>query len=825
MGGQGSAHMRILPFLISTIITIALIIGGNNKWGSIPPLGRFLSPQQGFWQNAEARDHDFSGLVFSQSISSTTNVHFDSRLVPHVFAESDADAYFVQGYLHAKFRLWQMEFQTRAAAGRIAEVLGNDPRYIRFDREQRRMGMVYGAENALQEMEANPVSKPVINAYTAGVNAYIASLTESTLPIEYKLLNYRPEQWSNLKIALFIKVMSSDLAGRGYSRDIEFSSIKSVFGEKEIDLLYPQLSDSAHPIVPRGTRFDTAGQKVRPPAKADSLYFQRDTALTPRVARSYSRLNGSNNWAVDSSRSASGYPILCNDPHLGLTFPSIWYEMQLNTPEMNAYGVTFPGIPGVVIGFNDSIAFGFTNAGRDVGEYYSIRYKDESRSAYWFNGQWEPTKLRIERIAVKGAAAILDTVAYTAFGPVLYDQKFTADEVPVSSQNGLAFRWAAHDPSNEVLTWIYLDRAKNYRDYRNAIRTFSCPGQNMLFAAKSGGIALWQQGRFPALWEGQGLYVMPGEDSSYLWQGYIPANENPHVINPASGYIQSANQRAVDASYPYFIPGDYYTPRSVSIDTQLAALTKATVRDMMVLQNDNKDYFAAMAVPLLLRNTAPSGLNVMERRVLTAVSQWNFEAAAESETPTIFRAWWSELDTLVWADEFAKIEWDKSFPDDQTLLEHLLKDSAFKYLDDINTPERETLEGQVTAALRRAVNRLQSAGADLEWWKAKNTSIYHLLRTAVTPFAITGLKTGGWKTALNAQSATHGPSWRMIVHLAPETEAYGVYPGGQSGNPGSRFYDSFVDAWATARYYRLWIMKKEEAKNPRVKWTLTFQHI
>lgn len=819
------AYMRIIPFLFSTLFTIALIIGGNNKWGAIPPLGKFLSPQQGFWQNAEAVDHDFSGDLGFRNLKGKVDVHFDSRLVPHVFADADEDAYFVQGYLHAQFRLWQMEFQTRAAAGRIAEILGNDPRYIRFDREQRRIGMVYGAENALKAMEDDPVSKSVIDAYTAGVNAYIATLTESTLPVEYKLLDYKPEKWTNLKIALFIKLMSNDLAGRGYSRDIEFSNVKSLFGEKEIALLYPQVSDSSHPIVPQGTRFDTAGVKVRKPASADSLYFERDTALTPKVAQSLSRLNGSNNWAVDSSRSASGYPILCNDPHLGLSFPSIWYEMQLNTAQMNAYGVTFPGIPGVVIGFNDSIAFGFTNAGRDVGDYYSVRFRDAKRDAYWFNGRWEPTRLRVEQIGVKDGAPVLDTVAYTIFGPVLYDRVFTSEEVPVDTDRGLAFRWAAQDSSNEVLTWIYLDRAKNYTEYRKAIKNFSCPGQNMLFAAKTGGIALWQQGRFPALWKGQGLYVMPGEDSSYLWQGFIPARENPHVINPPRGYIQSANQRPVDSTYPYFIPGDYFTPRGVSIDTQLAALPRATVKDMMRLQSDDHDYFAAMAVPLLVRYADPNALNVSERRLFTSVSQWDCRASAEAEAPAIFMAWWNELDTLIWSDEFARIKHLKTFPDDQTLLELLLRDAAFAYVDDITTPEKETLQQQVTMALRKAANRLQAGGGELEWWKIKNTSIYHLLRSAVTPFAHTRLKTGGWKTALNAQSATHGPSWRMIVHLSPQTEAYGVYPGGQSGNPGSRYYDSFLAAWATSKYYRLWVMQKSDAQNPRVRWTLKFHHI
>ena len=205
--------MRIIPFLISTIITLTLIIVLNKKWGAIPPLGKFLSPQQGFWQNAEPTDFDFNENLSFKNLKGKADVYIDDRLVPHIFAENDEDAFFVQGFIHAKFRLWQMEFQTMAAAGRISEILGSDPRFLRFDREQRRLGMVYGAENALREIEKDPLSKKAVSAYSAGVNAYINLLTESTLPVEYKLLGYKPENWSNLKVALFLKMMSKDLRG------------------------------------------------------------------------------------------------------------------------------------------------------------------------------------------------------------------------------------------------------------------------------------------------------------------------------------------------------------------------------------------------------------------------------------------------------------------------------------------------------------------------------------------------------------------------------------------------------------------------------------
>ncbi|MBD0368388.1 MAG: penicillin acylase family protein, partial [Flavisolibacter sp.] len=417
--------MRIFSFIISTLITLALVFVLNHKWGSIPPLGKFLSPQQGFWQNAEPADHNFSEELKLKNLKAPVQVYFDERLVPHIFAKGEEDAYFVQGYLHAQFRLWQMEFQTMAAAGRISEILGDDPRFIRHDREQRRLGMVYGAENSLAEMEKHPDYKRVVDAYTAGVNAYINSLTESSLPVEYKLLDYKPEAWSNLKIALFLKQMSKELAG--FERDLEFTNTKQAFNVEEMKRLFPQFSDSSAPIIPKGTAFEKPAIVPVKPATADSLYFGKDTIIRVQEAFKPDRNNGSNNWAVNGVKTKSGAPILCNDPHLSLTLPSIWYEMQISTPEMNVYGASFPGTPTIIIGFNDSIAFGFTNAGRDVKDYYQIRFKDNSKKEYWYNGSWQPAKLRIEEIKARGEICCYDTVAYTVFGPVMYDDSFTLD--------------------------------------------------------------------------------------------------------------------------------------------------------------------------------------------------------------------------------------------------------------------------------------------------------------------------------------------------------------------------------------------------------------
>lgn len=812
--------MRFTPFLITTVITTGLILGLNKKWGSAPAFGKFLSPQFGIWQNAEPTDEDFSMDKKLEGLKGKVEVIFDERLVPHIFADDDGDACFVQGYIHAKFRLWQMEFQTHAAAGRVSEIIGD--RAIKFDKTKRRLGMVYAAEKLEKEVDANPFTKIAVDNYTAGVNAYISTLKESQLPVEYKLLDYKPEKWTNLKTALFIKQMTETLAGN--VDDLVLTSAKSFFSDDEIKILFPQVSDSLSAIVPNGTVFAAPSIIPVKPATADSIYLgKKDTAqLTDLFLPD--KDNGSNNWAVAGSKTQSGAPILSNDPHLELSFPSIWYEMQMTTSTMNTYGVSFPGIPGIVIGFNDSIAFGFTNSQRDVRDYYEIKFKDDSKQQYWFNNEWKDSRIQVETINVKGGSSVLDTVAYTVFGPVMYDATFPADTN--NRSHNLAVRWSAHDASNELLMWYYLDRAKNYDDYYNAIQYFTCPAQNMIFASKNGDIAIWQQGRMPALWERQGVYVMPGQDSSYMWQGFIPREENPHSVNPERGFVSSANQRPADSAYPYFIPGGYDLYRGITINKKLASLSGITPQDMMNLHNENHNTMAEMIRPLLLKYVNENLLDPSTKNLLTIFKNWNLRNDIEEKGPTIFQAWFDSLEVAIWMDEFIKKNISGFMPSEKTLVEALLRDSAFSYIDDISTPQKETLADVVTGALLKASPVLQEEDKveKLVWGKHKNTTVYHLLRNSVMPFARTGLPIGGGKHIVNATQHSHGPSWRMIVHLTDKIEAYGVYPGGQSGNPGSKFYDSFLDQWAAGKYYSLWFMHAGDKLDKNVKWKMTFEN-
>ncbi|MFZ1527260.1 MAG: penicillin acylase family protein [Ferruginibacter sp.] len=808
--------MRIFAFLLSAIATVALIVILNSKLVLPAPLGKILAPQSGVWQNAEKENENFSGELHFPNLKGNTSVYLDDRLVPHVFADNETDAMFVQGFLHAKFRLWQMDLQTLSAAGEVSKVVGEVA--LNHDREFRRLGMVYAAENALREIEADAEMKAVCDAYTAGVNAYINTLTESTLPIEYKLMGYKPTAWSNLRTSLFLKYMSYDLAS--HERDFEMATAHNYFDSTDFNLLYPVRQDSADPIIPKGTLFPDPAIKTASPPAVDSLYLHGE--VTAMEYEKADEANGSNNWAVNGSKTKSGAPILCNDPHLGLNLPSLWYEMQLSTPLYNAYGATFPGAPSVIIGFNDSCAFGFTNGGRDVRDYYEIQFKDESRKEYRFNNEWKQTSFRIEKIEIAGKPAFYDTVAYTLFGPVMYDKSFGGKRK--TSNKNYAVRWKAHDASKELKIFYYLNRAKNYNDYVDACTNLHTPGQNVVFACKNGDIALRTQGEWPAKWRGQGDFPMPGTDSSYMWQGMIPQNEVPYQYNPERGFVSSANQRPVAPDYPYYLGREYPSARGVIINRLLGGMLQVTPQDMMALQTNNYNVFAEMALPLLLRNIKVDLLSGEEQKYFAMLRNWDLKNDPSSTGATVFSICWAKLRESIFTDEFAKAPEGAMKPFESTLMEALLRDSAYKFIDDIATTEKETLPDVVTKAFKAASVDIKKAEAEkkLEWAKYKDTRVEHLTKV-MTPFSRLHLPIGGGEHVINAAKPNHGPSWRMVVSLTQKTEAYGIYPGGQSGNPGSRFYDNAIDKWAKGEYYSLWMMTKEETGDKRIKWIMNFK--
>jgi penicillin G amidase len=816
--------MRVFPFVISLIIAVGLIYVLNTKMGQVPALGPLLSPSHGLWKNAEAADANFDLALSSSHLKDEVQVMLDDRLVPHIFANNTPDAAYVQGYLHARFRLWQMEFQTHAAAGRICEIIGEKVGEVSVlevqDRKFRRLGMVYAAERSVKRMEADPELKEILDAYTLGVNTYINSLSSENYPIEYKILGYAPEKWSNLKTALFLKYMSYDLS-RDFD-DFAMTNLRNHLGRDLMEKVFPVMHDSLDPIAPRGTRYLPTVMAPKIPAGADSLYWEKGGSYDDSEGFAYQLEPrhpdiGSNNWVIGGSKTASGRPILCNDPHLGLNLPSLWYETQIHTPDYNCYGVSFPGAPGIIIGFNDSIAWGVTNAMRDVMDFYEVRFRDSTMNEYLFQGEWIKTEWRTETIKIRGRADFVDKIPMTVWGPVMFDRTYGNE---MKNNKAYAVRWSAHDPGMEAKTFLLLNKAKNYDDYLEAIRHFECPGQNFVFASKTNDIAWWQQANFPAKWRRQGEYVMPGWDSAYAWQYSIPQQDNINMKNPERGFVSSANQLPADTLYPFFLGGIHDLYRGIIINRYLASMDSVTAADMKAMQTDNYNVFAEMARPLLLKHLLRDQVQGDAQKLLTSFENWNLRSDVDEEGPTIFAEWWQTLAKKIWLDNITRPDsFPIVYPQAATLLEALVRDTGFVFIDDINTTQVETLSELVTSSFLEVTPKLGTMQKG--WAGYKATGVRHLINS-LTPFSRLNLPIGGGTHIINAATGNWGPSWRVVVHMTDETEAYGIYPGGQNGNPGSKYYDQFIDQWAKGEYNKLWIMRPVEEDFKKAKWKMSF---
>ena len=822
--------MRLLPLIASAIVTIGLVTVLNTQLSigttKSPKLGYFLSPQHGFWKNAENINTNFDASIVAGELKGNVEVYLDDRLVPHIYADHDEDAYFVQGYLHAKYRLWQMDFQTRVASGRLSEIAGADK--LSIDRFFRRLGMVYGAEQTEANINANnPEMKATVDAYTAGVNAYLKQLAPEDLPFEYKLMNYAPEMWTPKKTYLFLMFMSYDLTGHSVAADLQLTNTKDFLGYDLFNKLYTNNQDSLDPIIPKGTLYQKPSIVPIKPANADSNYLMKTSSLALNVQEAPmppNKNNGSNNWAVSGSKTKSGRPILCSDPHLGLNLPSLWYEVQITTPTHSTYGASFPGSPAVIIGFNDSLAWGVTNAGRDVLDYYELKFKDSSENEYWFNGAWTSVTKRKEIIKVKDSADVIEDIPMTHWGPAMYDAHY---QNPQSKGRNLAVKWTATNSSTGVETFYRLNRAKNYDDYIKAISLWTCPGQNFVMATTSGDIAIKQQGAFVARWEHQGDFIMPGTDTTYDWQGIIPNEENPTIKNPVRGFVSSANQKSTDASYPYYLGTASSFPlyRGISVNKHLIGMSNITPEDMQALQTNNDNVFAATARPALMKYLQVDKLSPDAARMVTEMTNWNLVNDEHSKGITVFKIIWDSVRIAVWGDELAGSPIPLTKPDDFVLLDQMLKDSNWSIADNIRTKDKvENFKDQVNLGVENATKKLLELEKEnkLEWSSFKATRVLHL--TKIPALSRMNLPIGGGMNIINATTEDHGPSWRMVVHLTDGIEAYGLYPGGQSGNPGSSYYDSFVDYWAAGKYYRLLFLPKEKLKqHERTKWHIQFK--
>lgn len=805
--------MKILKSSIAIIITIAFVIALNMKIGSAPPIGKFLNPFGGFWYNSENSSSFIDKKISLDGLIDEVIVKYDSLLIPHVFAKNDHDLYMAQGYITAQHRLWQMEFQTHAAAGRLGEIIGDNPGILKYDRLQRRQGMVYGAKKSFAEMSKDERTFKAVAAYSDGVNAYINSLSDKHLPIEYKLLDYTPEAWTPIKSALLLKYMAKDLAGRDY--DLQNTNMFNMLGKEMFELLFPIMENGTDPIIPQGTKWDFE------PLPVEKAQLEIPNDMITQIMEMPDSRNGSNNWAVSGKKTKNGHAILSGDPHLHLSLPSIWFAMQLNTPDMNTMGVTLPGALGIVIGFNDSIAWSQTNSRRDVRDWYKIKFKDHKREEYLLDDQWLKTTKVVEEIKIKGAKTFYDTVVYSRHGPIVYDENFLSE----TKKNNYALRWVAHESSNEQLTFLKLNKAKNYDEYVDALQHYQCPAQNYVFASTAGDIAIWVTGKYPLKWEKQGEFLMDGSKSANDWQGFIPFKHGAQIKNPKREFVSSANQFSADSTYPYFAyDGNFEHYRNRRINQQLSKMNDILPKDMMQLQNDNYNLRAAESLTTMLDGFNEGLFNGSQLAYFNKIKNWDYMNDANSKSATIYKVWWGQFRNLLW-DEFDSGNDALRLPSMAQTIYLMKNNPNIKYTDIKDTPEKETFSDVLIESFKMACAEIDDwkteNDKDYSWGKYKNTRIDHII-PSLKPFAFENIINGGGKSVVNATSTTHGPSWRMVVELEKDNlKAWAVFPGGQSGNPGSPYYDNYVNTWSSGQYFQLEFMHDVAKENNAIIYTET----
>lgn len=777
--------MKYLKPIISAIVLLTLIyflsVPIKTSSSTLPPLAFFFNPFTGFWQNGE-KMHSSDETINIKELLEEVIVKYDDRHVPHIYANNLHDMLFVQGYIEAKERLWQMDITTRAVEGRTSEVIGAAS--LERDKKARALGMGRSARLAADTWASYTPGMEKLNAYCDGINYYINSLTPEEYPLEFKLLDYKPELWSPYRTALFIKAMSSTL-NSGHS-DVGATNALHILGPEKFDELYPDYNKKQQPIIQEKhweeKLFNPEEQILR---TIDYLIMTNERSQKEVFV-------GSNNFAVDSKKSKNGYPILANDPHLGLTLPAIWIEIHLVSDNFNAYGVSLPGLPGIMLGFNEHIAWGQTNSGLDVLDLYKINWVDASKNEYYLDGKKEATEVVIEEYNVKGGEKVYDTIRYTYFGPVRKDNDGTEN---------LAQKWISHLPPYPEEPEIYLriNQSKDYEDFKEAISFFYAPMQNFIFGSTDGDIAMNVTGLHPVKRNGQGRFILDGGNKQFDWETFIPRGEMPHEFNPQRGFVSSANQHSTDRSYPFYYNGGFEDYRGRYIFDKLSTMEDVTKEDMMNLQLDAHSLMVEEAIPKLITAISDRILTTKEKEAITSLNSWNFEFTADTKDGTLADLWWNQFYRMTFDEILANRDTiDFLYPENFRLIEMVEENPNHELFDIKTTDSIENFEDIAYLSFKA----IGIDSIELKTWsEERNSVIPHISR--IEAFRYDDLTTGGHSGTPNALSKSFGPSWRMVVELSKPIKAYGIYPGGISGNPGSPYYDNFIEDWAAGKYYEL----------------------
>src|SRR6266566_2761871 len=774
------------------------------------------------------------GTVKLHGLHEPVEILTDRYGVPHMYAQNEDDLYFAQGYVHASQRLWQMELNRRISSGRLAEIFGEVA--LEADRFSRRLGI---HRSAIAEVPRLPEhSKRILDAYARGINTYIDRY-KNKLPLEFTLLRFQPAPWRVEDSIQWAKMMGWNLGGN-WETELIRARIFARLGAKRAAKLEAGY-DPQHPlIVPPGIEY-----------KGINLGMLEQYEQLKQLS-GFGMMGASNNWVVDGSMSTTGAPILCNDPHLGQAAPSIWFECHLIAGDIDVIGASFPGTPGVVIGHNQHIAWGITNAVSDVEDLYIEKFNPENPHQYEYQGKWEDAQVVREEIFVKGKPSpMIEEVRITRHGPILTHMP-PLNNSQATNSNGtnadtgtlpLALRWTGLEQCHITASVEKLNRASNWEEFREALRDWDVPPQNMIYADKKGNIGYIMAGAIPIRSQGQNLLPSPGWTGEHEWVGFIPFDELPHTYNPAQHFIVTANNRVVNDEYPYYITNEWLNGyRAQRIRDLLLSKGKLSPEDMASIQADQYALPAVEIVPHMLSLQPQSQL---EKVALEVMRTWNYILSPGSIAASIYTTFLQKLEIVVFeamvGDEQNLLQGylgqgstilalqngyaSRSKP----LLIRLLEQHDDSWFTDSAIPNGPrswdaALSSAFTAAVEELCEKLSPKVSQWQYGKIHTVTYSHPLGMVKPldkifnrgPYPFGGdIDTVCMGATLPNQTETviTVPSYRQIVNMADLPASRSGHSPGQSGHPGSKHYDDFIKSWLKVEHHPMLFERSEIEAN------------
>jgi penicillin amidase len=733
-------------------------------------------------------------------LNGKVEVYRDSFAIPHIFADNEEDLYRAVGYLTAQDRLWQMDLLRRVTTGRLSEIFGKD--LINTDILMRSLRITEKSRKVLNQTDTAILK--MLDCYADGVNQFIQSNSHK-LPVEFVILGYKPEPWLPEHSINLIGYISWDLNG-SWNAEVVLHKIAAKLRNAQLTDFIPGADTTLSTIYKND---EIAGKDWRSELMDASNKIE---GLGLQV------FHGSNNWVVGGPKTISGRPMLANDMHLGFNAPGVWYQMhQVVQGKLNVTGVVLPGQPFVVSGHNDSVAWGLTNVMNDDIDFYKETLNPNDSNQYKLNGQWKDMLVKHEKIAVKGGDTVNYDIKFTHRGPMVSMLKKLKKEQ-------ISMRWMGNEMSNELRSVCLLNRARNWGDFCNAMKTFIAISQNAAYADTKGNIGMYCCAGIP-LRKGNPIEVLPGETSEYDWQGIVPFEKLPHKHNPVENFAVSANNRTVDKSYPFYISNWFDLPFRFDRITEMLNVSKTlSVNDMAAIQTDytskHAQYYLPGIIEVLKKN---DGLNPSEKEALLTIEKWHGQMNVQSPAPAIFEVFFTNFIENVVGDELGK-DLFKEFLIDKILvrntLHNLWENKHSLLYDDVTTKDRtEHFDDIVVKSFHSAIQELENEEgnniASWEWGKIHKFTLEHPLGKVKILDMIFHLNRGPFETNgsfhtvapfsyrySNPYKVQSGASQRHIYDLGNWDNSLSVLPTGNSGVPSSKHYCDQTSMYLAGKYHR-----------------------